>query len=133
VAVATALAIGFQTNVAVAEEPAPAAEPADTLHGQIAVKDAKTGKLREPTAEEAAELSKQAAKDRQLKLAPTQPKTPTIQTSPSGTKSMVLGDEYMNYEVVRVGPDGKLVHDCVHGAKAAEATLKQIPAELETE
>jgi hypothetical protein len=96
--------------------------------GQIAVKDKTTGKLRAPTAEEAAELSKASAQQPAGRAA-----APEVRVSASGVMSATLGEEYENYEVAGIGADGKLVRDCVDGSQEAQDRLKTPPAALEKE
>jgi hypothetical protein len=85
---------------------APSAEAAGQA-GMRAFIDPVTGQLREPTAEEAAALTRFVA--RALAL----PTGPQVVRHPNGMLSAQLGDEYMNDVVVRKNPDGTLSWVCV--------------------
>ena len=91
--------------------------------GLTAVRDAETGQLRAPTADEAKALAKvaqrqfnaEAARVGQLRAA-----NPYFTTS-SGAKGMRLSEEHMSYSVVRRNADGSLSTDCVEGKQKADA------------
>ncbi len=101
---------------------APAAPPAE-LAGEAGMKayiDPATGKLREPTSEDAAAAAK--AKGREaLKAAPE----PTVVQHANGMLSAQLGEEYMQDVVVRKGADGTLVFQCTARSQAQKASDKQ--------
>jgi hypothetical protein len=118
-------------TAAVTPEGAKAA-PAETAPqaGMKAYIDPATGKLREPTAEDAAAA---AATGRQaLRAAPA----PLVVQHPSGVMSAQLGDEYMNDVVVRKNADGTLVYTCVPRSQREKALATPAPPakpELEKE
>lgn len=107
------------------------AAPAETA-GQAGVKayiDPATGKLREPTAEDAAAA---AAGRQALRAAPA----PLVVQHPSGMMSAELGEEYMNDVVVQKSADGKLVYKCVPRSQREKALATPAPPakpELEKE
>ena len=51
-------------------------------------------------------------------------------TLSDGTQVMHLDGRYMETEVVRLGPDGKLVRECLHGERT-EVPPAPAPAPLE--
>ena len=102
----------------------PAETPAETA-GQAGMKayiDPATGKLREPTAEDAAAAAAAAAKSRQAQAA--RPEPVVVQHS-SGMVSAELGEEYMEDVVVRKNADGTLAFQCVPRSQAQKASDKQ--------
>jgi hypothetical protein len=110
-------------------EPCPADDTA-TQSGMRAFIDPATGQLREPTAEEAAELSRAGERRALARVAPQ------VVQRPGGMISAQLGDEYMNDVVVRKNADGTLVFKCVphsDGDKALAAPVRPAKSELETE
>jgi hypothetical protein len=44
---------------------------------------------------------------------------------PDGSISVVLGPEYLNVSVVRIGPDGKLSEECLPGVSKALQAVKE--------
>lgn len=125
-AVTAALALGMTASAAWAAD-----GTTDAMSGQVVVIDKQTGKLRGPTAEEAAEL---AAKSRKSSdTSSTTAVAPTVHISASGVMSAELGEEYESTEIAQIGPDGKLVYSCIHGPEAAKSQLTNPPAALETE
>lgn len=103
-----ALAIG----VAVHQAPHAATSPHESAAspgtaGMRAFLDPETGELRGPTAEELAH----SAHDHALDLG----KLPEIEVieHANGMKSAVLDERFMSTSVAKVGPDGRLVTDCV--------------------
>jgi hypothetical protein len=84
--------------------------------GQQAAIDPQTGKLREPTPEEARRLSE--GMKEHLKPSKTAPRV--VQLA-DGTLSMELTEEHLDFTVVKVNPDGTLSMECVKGASAAKA------------
>ena len=92
--------------------------------------DPTTGRLREPTPEETAALT------RFLAAALALPGPPQIVQHANGALSAQLGEDYMNDVVVRRNPDGTLSWVCVPHP-LSESVLKSPPSakkpELETE
>lgn len=125
-AVATALALGMTASAAWAAD-----GTTDAMSGQVVVIDKQTGKLRGPTAQEAAELAEKSRKSSDTSS--TTAVAPTVRIDASGVMSAELGEEYDSTEVAHIGPDGKLVYSCVHGPEAAKSHVANPPAALETE
>ena len=149
-----ALVVGTQTQ-AVSAEPAalpasgakagsPATTSAPAASGQRVAIDPATGRVRAPTAEEAAELDRldRVARSRQRLQrsdAQTRPQLPagvesvaddgTFMT-PDGATGLVLDDNQMVYSVVTRGADGSINMECVAGVDAANKLLhrKAAPA-----
>ena len=98
------------------------AEPrqVQTQEGMVVVRDAETGELRAPTAEEARPLHPRT----NASAAGTAAPAPKMVTGPGGRRSVQLGERHMVYSVVTRGADGKLEEQCVHGAHAADHALK---------
>lgn len=48
-----------------------------------------------------------------------------VEIRPDGSKSIDVQGRFMEYTVVRMGPDGKLVYDCVQGPAAAKKLMEQ--------
>ena len=111
----------------------PAETPAETA-GQAGMKayiDPATGKLREPTAEDAAAAAAAAAKSRQAQAA--RPEPVVIQHA-SGMVSAELGEEYMEDVVVRKNADGTLAFQCVPRSRIDKVLTKPgSPAKPELE
>ena len=112
---------------------AQAETPAETA-GQAGMKayiDPATGKLREPTAEDAAAAAAAAAKSRQAQAA--RPEPVVVQHS-SGMVSAELGEEYMEDVVVRKNADGTLAFQCVPRSRTEKVLTKPgSPAKPELE
>jgi len=100
-----------------AAAPERAAKPASaSAPSMVVTRDPVTGKIRPASAEEIRALNAlrpQAA-----------PAVPQVVVLPDGTKMVTLGEESMNYAVVRRNPDGTLTETCVQGAEAAAAASK---------
>jgi len=102
----------------VAHSPTSLAQDQLSKNQQMLVRDAKTGELRAPTAEE-----------RQVLLAP-RPGQTSVSTStqtfshPSGAGGMLATDEMASYVIVSRTPDGKLVENCVATKSLADKTVK---------
>jgi hypothetical protein len=121
---------------AAAKTPATTATPTavTTANGMIAVRDAETGELRAPTAEEAAALQSSAAKRDGTTglLATPQPKVHT-----SGARGTRLTDEFATFSVAVKRADGSVEVEHVEGKSNADATVKAAkvapaPAQLPT-
>lgn len=96
------------------------AQPAPAQQGMVVVRDADTGELRAPTADEARALHPRTNTSAADAAAPA----PKMVTGPGGRRSVQLGERGMVYSVVTRGADGKLEEQCVHGAHAADHALK---------
>jgi len=107
-------------NVRVENAPASAGQSA-TVAGQRAFIDPVTRQLREPTAEEVAELE-QAGMARKLAPSPT-----VVVQDPRGPRMAILGDEYMVYTVATVGAAGSVTVDHATGPKEAAAIMNAKP------
>ena len=111
---------------------AAAKAPATTVEadGMVAVRDAATGQLRAPTAEELASLQASAqakaapARLRALSLAPAQAE----RINSRGAIGFRPGPENVSYSVVTRNADGSLSSTCVQGQDQAEAIVKAQPA-----
>ena len=98
--------------------------------GMVAVRDAVTGQLRAPTAEELASLQSSAqakaapARLRALSVAPVQAE----RMNSRGAFGFRPGPENVSYSVVTRNADGSLSSTCVQGQDQAEAIVKAQPA-----
>lgn len=95
-------------------------QAAPAQQGMVVVRDADTGELRAPTADEARALHPRT----NASAAGTAAPAPKMVTGPGGRRSVQLGDRHMVYSVVTRGADGKLEEQCVHGAHAADHALQ---------
>lgn len=118
-ATATATALAVATGSALAQT-APPAKPAPQR--ATVVKDAATGRLRAPTAEEAAEL---AATQPPSSARSARRAAPAEVQHPNGAVSMEVDDSLMMYSVARRNPDGSVAVQCVTGDKAARSILRK--------
>lgn len=100
-----------------AAEPARAAPQRATV-----VKDPTTGKLRAPTAEEAAEL---AATPAPSSARSARRAAPAEVQLPNGGVSLEVDDSLMMYSVARRNPDGSMTYQCVTGDKAARSLVRK--------
>lgn len=100
----------------IAKPAAKAAIPAGAA-GMRAVIDPATGRLTRPTAQDDAGLPTQGVTRR----AATEDvsRTLPIERLPDGAELVRLDERFQEYEVARVGADGKVQFDCVHGAEGA--------------
>lgn len=99
---------------ATAQNTTPAAD--DSAAALTVVRDADTGQLRAPTADEAAALTRKS-NARALRSAPP----PALQKfHVSGARGARLTDEMANAAVMVRTPDGKLAAQCVDSHEAAE-------------
>jgi hypothetical protein len=89
--------------------------------GVRAVIDPVTGRLTRPTVDDAHPGEVKA----QVVTTPDDRPDVAVEKNPKGGEMARLDDRYQEYEVAKVGPDGKLVHDCVHGPAAASAYRKE--------
>jgi len=106
--VVPSLAFGGPDKVTDAAPPTAATSGGDA---RIVVRDAATGQLRAPTAEEAQALLSHA---RSLRRA-------------SGARGARLTDDFATYTVVVKSADGSLVELCIEGGEATAKVLKAAP------
>lgn len=129
-AAGTGLALAAALPVLAQTATAPASVSATA--GQMVTRDATTGELRMPTAEEARSL--QAAK--QTRAAATARTLPKVHAT--GAQGARLTDEFMSYTVMVRRADGTLVNQHFSSKEEAEAAVKspapaQKPATAPTE
>ena len=86
--------------------------------GMVAVRDAKTGKMRAPTADELKALRAQTPAAASAAGA-AKPKAQALAPRRDGARGVRLGEKTMVYEVITRGADGKLSSECLHGDGAA--------------
>lgn len=96
---------------------APDASTVQSVEGQMAVRDADTGRLRAPTAAEAQTLHAAGAN---VRLAMRPLMTKHHATGATGAR---LNDEFMSYSVVLKQPDGRLVEYCFDSKDAADTNM----------
>jgi hypothetical protein len=87
--------------------------------GQQASIDPQTGKLKEPSREEADKIA--AEMEKNFKRSPEQL---AVTQRSDGTIVVELTEEYMDVSVVTINSDGNLTVSCVKGVKAADALVK---------
>lgn len=120
---AASLALAAACGARADDAPAPAMAavhaPSPAM-GQMVVRDAATGRLRGPTAEEAAAL--QAAAPQALRGA-RRPGNVT-RSHPNGATGVRLRDAAMSFMVAVRQPDGRMREYCFDSQAAAEAALK---------
>lgn len=113
--------IGATTLPLQAAAQAAAETPVASSDSSRVVRDAATGKLRAPTADEHAELDQQqAGKARMMRAAP---KSTLSRAHKSGGRGSRLTDEFMSSSVVVKAADGTLVQQCFDSHDAAEAAV----------
>ncbi len=96
--------------------------PQDTADAQKVAIDPATGKLRQPTAQEAKELE---ALGRMLSR-PVE--SLPVQVHGNGMLSVNLEDAFMDVSFVRLTPEGHLEHSCLHLLDEATRFLLEPPA-----
>lgn len=112
------------------------AAPSAQAQGMRIVRDPVTGQLRAPTADEAAAMDAQDAKDRAAKAA-TVPSGSSDSPAPlkmlqsNGVRYRV-GDTFLSYSVVKRSADGTLDMQCVPGKEAAERLVLDTKASMPT-
>lgn len=111
-----ALAVGLPA-VALAQT-ATAPQPASATAAQIIVRDATTGELRAPTADEARALQPKQARGAAIAA------QPLLKANASGAKGVRLTDEFMSYVVMVRRADGTLVSQEYSSKAEAEAAVK---------
>jgi hypothetical protein len=89
---------------------------------QHAAVDPQTGRLREPTSDEAQKLAEEMNK--KLRRSPEKL---TVTQQSNGTEMVQLSEEYMEVMVVKLNADGSLSTECVTGMEAANKFLKADP------
>lgn len=103
---------------------------AGSEHGMRVTRDAQTGQLRAPTAEENKALDEAAAKGRAAGKAKQRVGLATGRLNPmstvaaDGTVMEELDESSLAYTVVRRNADGSLDMSCVTGSEAAQKALK---------
>ena len=98
------------------------AQAHDGANSMIVVKDAVTGELRAPTADEAAALS--AAKAGSTKSAAKGVVALLPKRHSSGAVGVRVNDDMASYSVVTRQPDGTLAETCVQSKSEAEQVLQ---------
>ena len=99
-----------------------AAQDAPAQQGMVVVRDADTGKLRTPTADEVRALQSSApAAAASAKAAAAAP--PAMVVGPGGRRSVKLGESHLLYSVATRDANGKLSEQCVKGEHAANSAL----------
>jgi len=93
---------------------------AEGVAGMTVTRDAETGMLRAPTADEMKAL--EAARKTNSRI--TRPAASAPVTHPNGTVSVLLGEDQMMYSVARVNAQGKLERACVQGLEASQQAMK---------
>lgn len=116
-----ALLVAGAVSPAFASDPDNAFEPRAAQSMRVFI-DPATGKLRIPTAVEAAELDRLIERDR----ARSQRRQVSIMQTSTGAVMAELDDSYMDYIVVSVGPSGRLMTACVKGPDSASQALAQL-------
>lgn len=93
--------------------------------GMVAVRDAETGQLRAPTAEELSVLQAgEQARLNALKPSERAARASRMVARTDGVRQKRLGDSAAVYSVLTRGADGSATMQCVDGASAAEAAVK---------
>jgi hypothetical protein len=88
--------------------------------GMVVVRDAKTGKMRAPTADELKALRPRTPSALGAGAAAKPQSQPQALAGHNGARGVRLGEKTMVYEVVTRGADGKLTGECLHDGDAAE-------------
>ncbi len=121
-----ALACTVCEEHAKAQTKAPATAEAVEADGMIAVRDAVTGQLRAPTAEEAAALQAKAQASKSTRArALSATAAPVGRTNAYGATSFRPAPENISYSVVTRNADGTLSTTCVQGQDKAEAMVRE--------
>lgn len=121
-----ALACTVCDEHAKAQAKAPATTEAVEADGMIAVRDAVTGQLRAPTAEEAAALQAKAQASKSTRArALSATATPVARTNAYGATGFRPAPENISYSVVTRNADGTLSTACVQGQDKAEAMVRE--------
>jgi hypothetical protein len=90
--------------------------------GMVVVRDAESGALRAPTAEEYRALVPSAAAAHERKFARGVVAAPKVTVAKNGTRSASVADKAV-YSVVTRNADGSLTEACVTGEDAANALV----------
>lgn len=88
----------------------------------VVVRDAETGQLRVPTADEMAALASKRSKLSATRISASQVPLPKVHAS--GARGARLTDEMASYSVAVRRPDGSISMQCVQGKTEAENLLK---------
>jgi hypothetical protein len=94
------------------------AEVSTQSAGQRAAIDPQTGRLRQPTPDEAQKLAEEMT--RRLKRSPEKL---TVTQQADGTEMVQLSEDYMEVIVVKLNPDGSLSTECVTGMETANKLI----------
>jgi hypothetical protein len=90
------------------------------MAGMVVGIDPETGKLGMPTPEQRQRLLEQD----QARAASSHSAEGLVEEHrPDGTVLIDLQGRFQEFATVRVGPDGKLIYQCVEGEKAAERAI----------
>jgi hypothetical protein len=113
-----ALGVGAVVLADNSAKPAPASKEVTVpVAGVMVSVDPQTGQIRQPSPEEIKALTEGLQKQFG---SPTPVK---VVEYPNGMVSVELPDDYMQYTVLQVNPDGTRTVECVTGATAADALL----------
>jgi|GEM_PF-4919868 len=95
---------------------------AEGVAGMTVTRDAETGELRAPTADEMKALeAARKTNSRNTRPAASAP-VPVIHAN--GTISVMLGEDQMMYSVARVNAQGKVERACVQGLEASQQAMR---------
>lgn len=104
---------------------ATAAAPAAGGEALVVVRDAETGQLRAPTAEELAAMNRRQAGQQLRAPRPTDaPSTPLVRRTAGSAVNVRLTPEFASYAVMVRQPDGTLAERCIQAPDAGEALTK---------
>jgi hypothetical protein len=116
-----------KAQAAAAPATAAAAPAAATTGGDAlaVVRDAETGQLRAPTAEELAAMNRRQAGQQLRAPRPTDaPSTPLVRRTSGSAVNVRLTPEFASYAVMVRQPDGTLAQRCIQAPDADEALTK---------
>src|SRR5262245_49825490 len=106
-----------QAEIAQKPTKPPTDEAVIVRDGQTVSIDPATGRLREPTSDDARALAQQ--------MFGTARSTPlTVQQNSNGMMWVILPEEYQDVAVLRVMPDGTRRIECVHAPEVSQLTIK---------
>jgi hypothetical protein len=106
-----------------------AAAPALAAEGLRVSRDAETGQLRAPTAEENAALDAAAAAQRAASgKSSSRAPVPVQKVHANGAVELQLGEDSVMYSVARINAQGKLERVCVQGDEARDKALAAVPS-----
>lgn len=112
-------------NVVISKAESPAVETSATASpGMRAFKDKETGRLRNPTAQEMADM---AAADAAAAPAAA-PEAVSVRTLSNGMTAATVGESFMSYSVATKSSTGHIHTDCAADAHKADAAIHADPA-----